>query len=64
MIEVKKRCPSCGADLRLERRNPLTVEAACKLLEDIFGAGAALDSKVLDMLRAVERAHGIGLIGG
>lgn len=45
---------------RHERREPLTTEAACTLLKDTIGIDPLLDGNMLKMLRAVERAHGIG----
>lgn len=53
---------------RHAERQPLSTEAACALLKDALGIDPMLDGNMLKMLRAVERAHGIGhnapLIGG
>ena len=45
---------------RHERREPLSTDAACALLKDALGIDPLLDGNMLKMLRAVERAHGIG----
>lgn len=62
LTEQTKPCPACGAEVQFERSLPLTTEAACKLLIDVFGGDPMLDGNLLKMLRAVERAHGIGLM--
>lgn len=62
LTEQAKRCPSCGTEVRFHRNIPLTTEAASKLLVDVFGGDPMLDGNLLKMLRAVERAHGIGLM--
>ncbi len=41
-------------------RQPLSTDAACALLKDTLGIDPMLDGNMLKMLRAVERAHGIG----
>ena len=41
-------------------RQPLSTDAACALLKDALGIDPRLDGNILKMLRAVERAHGIG----
>jgi hypothetical protein len=46
---------------RHAERQPLSTEAACALLKDALGIDPMLDGNMLKMLRAVERAHGIGL---
>ena len=45
---------------RHERREPLSTDAACALLKDALGIDPLLDGNMLKMLRAVDRAHGIG----
>ncbi|MBK7509807.1 MAG: hypothetical protein IPI16_17460 [Comamonadaceae bacterium] len=45
---------------RHAERQPLSTEAACALLKDALGIDPMLDGNMLKMLRAVERAHGIG----
>ena len=45
---------------RHAERQPLSTEAACALLKDAIGIDPILDGNMLKMLRAVERAHGIG----
>ena len=45
---------------RHEHREPLSTDAACALLKDALGIDPMLDGNMLKMLRAVERAHGIG----
>ena len=42
------------------QRQPLSTDAACALLKDTLGIDPRLDGNMLKMLRAVERAHGIG----
>jgi len=49
-----------GASIRQEERQPLSTETACALLKDALGIDPMLDGNMLKMLRAVERAHGIG----
>lgn len=45
---------------RHAERQPLSTDAACALLKDASGIDPILDGNVLKILRAVERAHGIG----
>jgi hypothetical protein len=45
---------------RHAERQPLSTEHACALLKDALGIDPILDGNMLKMLRAVERAHGIG----
>ena len=45
---------------RHSERQPLSTEDACALLKDALGIDPLLDGNMLKMLRAVERAHGIG----
>lgn len=45
---------------RHAERQPLSTDAACALLKDTLGIDPRLDGNMLKMLRAVERAHGIG----
>ena len=39
---------------------PLSTDAACALIADALGQSATHDGNFLKLLRAVERAHGIG----
>lgn len=42
-----------------ENREPISTDAACSLLKSLFGATPP-DGNMLKLIRAVERAHGIG----
>ena len=45
---------------RHAERQPLSTDEACALLKNVLGIDPMLDGNMLKMLRAVERAHGIG----